>query len=269
LFIADAVVKLFEQDVYVETLKHDSIGFYSSQTKAVAGKEYTITVEKDNFPIATAFYSFKSIPDVNITNFEMNIIADTIFSYDYPEPGEIQLFHVKTEIDIELFDNPDEENYYALSLYTEKQDIEQVSVWNESENNYDDYFRLREFDKYQISASLKDTPENEAIFKSGFYISEHFSNNHFFVISDKYFNGYKKDLRYISYNHTTVINDIDFVFKSIPKSFILYRETLDLYYDIDGNPYTEPVNVLSNIENGLGFACGISCARETINVILV
>lgn len=54
------------------------------------------------------------------------------------------------------------------------------------------------------------------------------------------------------------------IVKSINEELFKYRKSLQLYGETNGNPFGEPVQVYSNIENGIGIFSGYSEATKTI-----
>lgn len=92
-----------------------------------------------------------------------------------------------------------------------------------------------------------------------------YSENVFQVFSDDVIDGETYTLRYVvdmSYSTTSNVYDIDtaagsFVqavinLRSIPKDLYLYYSTLDAFFWNDDSPFAEPVQVFSNVKNGVG-----------------
>ena len=58
------------------------------------------------------------------------------------------------------------------------------------------------------------------------------------------------------YDWSYKISGIRIYLHNISKSYYYYRTSLELYQNTSGNPFAQPVQVYSNIENGFGIFAG-------------
>ena len=102
-----------------------------------------------------------------------------------------------------------------------------------------------------------------------------YTENMFQVFSDDIIDGQKYSLRYVvemSYRSSSTVYDIDtaagnFIqalinLRSIPKDLYLYYSTLDAFYWNDESPFAEPVQIFSNVDNGVGIVAAYRNAKK-------
>jgi hypothetical protein len=262
LFVTDATVNLYDGENFLEIMKHDSLGYYSSNHYAQGGHEYSIEVEKDDYPIATAYLDYSDEPSIEISKFSFES-TDSLFTYDIPVPGGeilLKLFHVN--YDLTLSDNGEKNNYYSFRAMTKYQYVIHNYGYEEEEENelvnlvYDDagvgMLEWSDWEKY-----------NEQYFGQGIMNDPGYA---FRAIDDKIFNGNDETFDFMTSFWTSEIGDFSIVVKSYPESIVKYLESVELYQNAYDNPYSEPVNIYSNIENGIGFVCGIPCSKIEFDI---
>jgi hypothetical protein len=87
------------------------------------------------------------------------------------------------------------------------------------------------------------------------------------LFNDLLFNGQNKSLEIEIPNYNETGNEIGYQWSyktlslrlylhNISKSYYYYRTSLELYQSASGNPFAQPVQVYSNIENGFGVFAG-------------
>lgn len=263
LFVDDAVVKLYDGENYIETLISDSLGFYHSVSVAQGGKLYTISAEKNGFPTVTAKLDFTVMPVFSIKDLQ-KFINDTVYIYDFPEPGgEINLYRVNLIYTLVLHDNGGENNYYSTKTFTENRQIiyhgnpinpqKETHLGDLTYDNVGAYFyNQSDFEKYEEYFHHLNTSNH-----LGFSLD---------VMDDKLFNGKNAEFIYQSFFTTPEIKPVDFIVKSYPDELMKYYSSLQLYVNTINNPYSEPVNVYSNVENGIGFVCGVPSSKINVDI---
>lgn len=265
LLVTDAVVKLYDGESFIETMQHDSLGFYSSSIIAAEGRTYYITAEKEGYPVAKAKLDFVLDLQFSIKDFSV-VLRDTVFQYDLPSPGgEINFTNVKINYSIMLQDNPDEENFYSFDLFAFLREI----VYNHRDNT--------SFEDYEVSVSelyygrtYSYIDRNQGI-DYGPYIKHYgryngFGAFHFDALNDKLFNGSSHTIKFKTGYYTTSVEPVKIKIVSYPTDLIRYYESLDNYQNTYDNPYVEPSNIFCNIENGIGFVCGVPCKTIEVNI---
>lgn len=156
------------------------------------------------------------------------------------------------------FQDPDGRNYYALSITATHKvfDYETLS-YLDSLTTYSVYFNFLERGDGIQSAFVEDGAVT-------YYGSKVF-------FSDDLFSGQIMDVdieigSYSFFDADTVRLDVSLEHVSEP--FYLYAISSGKYDQTAGNPFSEPVSVYTNIENGLGIFSGYSFFRRSVNLIL-
>ena len=95
-----------------------------------------------------------------------------------------------------------------------------------------------------------------------------------YVLSDDLFNGREKTL----YAKISTWQLFDYYYQDLPQSPLyihlysisedLYRFilTYNKYTDALGNPFAEPVNIYSNVKNGLGIFSGVNVSTDSVDL---
>ena len=211
-----------EQNNIVDVLQHDSFGIYSGSSIPQLGERYKIEVEALEY---NSVYAEDYLPnEVSIYN------VDTLTSYLNNEKI--------LDLDIAINDPILEENYYYLKV-------------NVGLNTVDGFYETK---RLQILVnnplyenSGPDKWDNKAIF------------------TDFLFNGDNKICKTaiklpivvndVAYN----LSDLDYLeirLNNLTKSKYLYKKSYDLYENASGNPFAQPIQVYSNITNGIGIFAG-------------
>ncbi len=239
-FIDSAKVQLFENGNYLFDLQNIGAGYYVDLLfYPRAGKEYRVNVSYDKFkPIEGK----TTIPVVTpILNF------DTLSNKNTDEYGGQ---HIQLIGEITYQDTPDKSNYYQLSC--------KVSYLDANNNIY------------TYDQAIWPTEENDRFF-DGY-------NNGSLLWSDKITNGKEVSFKFVYYdtyeyqkksNRAEESARFVFYFKSISKEYYTYLKSMDVYFETGGgdNPFSEPVVIYSNVENGYGIIGGYS--QDTTSIKLV
>lgn len=238
--ITDAIVQLYKNNELLDTLQYFSdcdcytvSGMFYPQ--AQAGDKYSLKVEREGFETVTASTSIPS--KVLITD---TLITPIAYINEFNCPI--------SEVQISFTDPIDEINYYELAI-------------TEGGINYDDYENY-----YEIST-------NATIITSQSYYPDlirfdvHYPK--FLLFSDENINGQPTTLA-LYYDAPHIFDSIHF----IPTHYITIhlRNVTKEYYDFKTSSIQqdyakredflygmgEPVNVISNIENGFGVFAGFN-----------
>ncbi len=266
LFVSDAIVKLYKEEEYIETMTHDSMGFYSSQNLAIGGHNYKIKVEKEGYPVAVANLEFKNIDNVTIKNVSYTL-ADSTYVYDRPEPGEILLYYVKIDFELDINDNPNLKDYYCPMVECEQQYVSQNTMWHDN-NESETWIELSEL-RHGLINTYSEVYSNFAmqdqIYSLSFEGFDKYYRGYHRLLSDELFNGQSITLQLNTSFHTPELKDISILSFWFSGSIVEYKESIKLYQTVNDNPYTEPVNIYSNIENGIGFVCGVGVVKQIVS----
>lgn len=182
-----------------------------------AGEAYTISVNHPDFPTATA--------TINMPH------AARIISFTHEPNGTIdEEGYEVDEFTIEVEDLSPEVNYYVFEI------AERTRYINGTDTTY----------VYDPVSSLV---SRDPLVRKGYSdrIYEGLP-----MISDATFNGQTYQLQLYTYDKPTIGNELVIQCYSVNKARFDYLASLLSYLDNKDNPFSEPVNVISNIQNGLG-----------------
>ena len=257
--VTDATVKLFINGVFNQEMEHVSDGIYESDFKPVSGERIHLEISAPGFdpvesevlvPEKTSIISIDttislsdSYPMLNGNYYgsgsNSTIIYDTIGYY----------YNNEYNITMNFKDPSEEVNYYRLAVMAKK--------------TFDDGTINESYSFFEFTdiVSGNSTANENSIFDF------QSTNNTYNVFSDELFNGNEYPLKFkvnqsvINYkpgfegqgyyerNPEKVELLIDL--QSVSKSYYLYMKTLSSYTG-ESNFFSEPVQIHSNIEGGIG-----------------
>ena len=237
--ITGATVRLFEEDRLIGTLEALNVpdhfaensgedgGYYGLDYRPTPGVEYRLEAEKDGY---TSVQATDRLPE-NAPRFEVVSIEQHEFS--------------DTEIEVKIFDEPGRD-YYEVLVYLSLNIIEGTYNENTQEWEIDSIWRRTE--------SVRLYTENIAV-------EEHNTS----IFSDRLFDGraYELDLEggfYVDQNPNINIGDMDIDLdpvltievRKVSEAYFNFINTSALQRWVDGDPFAEPVQAFSNVENGRG-----------------
>jgi len=214
----------------------DEFAVYTSTSKTVENKVYTLEVSANGFPGVKSRFQVPRRVMIDAVEFgEPNLVSSEYYSY--------------SEVNGSIFfqDPPNEKNYYLMEVYAQlKQYLYQ----------YDESTRetIIVDSSYYYNAIYLTSPDPSIINIGVDDIDDHL------LINDNLIDGNEVKL-----NFTAEINagfDINgrkiapeklVVFlKHISEDYYNYLLTYENYLYASGNPFAEPVQIASNIQNGLG-----------------
>ncbi len=162
--------------------------------------------------------------------------------------------NTEDEVKIKFIDNASEVNYYIFK-------IKKPNYSNGAQVQYDNIFCIKSNDVDIDRTSNGDpTDVNSCIDRE-------------FLMTDKNFNGSTKTITLFidSYNLAEFTNTFNqrkyksiIEINSISKNYYNYRRSIQTYRDNEDNPFSEPVLVYSNVNNGYGIFSSFTVGRDTI-----
>ena len=233
LNIEDAEVKILDNNGnIVDVLNHINNGFYMGQTYPEENKTYNLEVKHPNYSNIT---SLDSLPaPININSIDTTTVMD-------PISGD------RIQINLNFDDPSSFQNYYLLETYA-------VS----------EYILVEGIDtlEHEIDTAQQYMILTDVVFQNG---GSPWRDQGLF--NDLLFNGQNKVLEFEipfydesgyedGYDWSYKISGIRIYLHNISKSYYYYRTSLELYQNTSGNPFAQPVQVYSNIENGFGIFAG-------------
>lgn len=231
--IGDAVVTI--KDVngdIIENLNYVDNGFYVGQTFPQENQTYTLQVNHSNFANITSSDSLPS--PITINSVDTSTIVD-------PINGD------RLQITLDFDDPESSQNYYLIETYS----VNEYLVIKNSDTT-----------EYELDTTKQYMILTDEVFQNG---GSPWREQGLF--NDILFNGQNKALELeIPYdNWTGIESGYEWSYKTlgvrvylhnISKSYYYYRTSLELYQSASGNPFAQPVQVYSNIENGFGVFAG-------------
>ncbi|UZR94322.1 DUF4249 domain-containing protein [Chondrinema litorale] len=206
-------------------------GYYSAKNEPapVAGEVYTIKVKASGYPEASSTIQLPLPVQVEA----LDIRIPSIYGSNSEQNGAFNITDITGE-----------KNYYIFELYNL---IEQKRAIYDDDYNVIGYDSVAFYEKGELSS-----PDASVINSS----VSGFDNNDFkpyLLINDELFDGSKHEINFKSRIYTvTTENKFTFVLKHISESYYKYLLSYESYDYSEDNPFAEPAQVFSNVENGLG-----------------
>lgn len=239
--VNNASIDIFKNDELIDTIRGvESDGWYHSDQLPEAGENYSINVSTPDFssiisaediapePVPISKVSFTLIDSSFYHNHRQAIIGGEYYT---PVYGRVEgIFNIT------ISDPVARENFYQLSLY--------------AYNPYFDYedSTIAYTEKRQISFTTNDPVAGDD--NNDAYLSD-------LLFSDDFFNGQNYQLKITIMDWDATL-DKEYIIEliSLNKAGYLYRRSVEDYRNSKGDPFSEPVLIYSNIENGFGIFAG-------------
>lgn len=231
--IDDAVVTI--KDVngnVIEVLNHVVNGFYKGQVLPEENTTYILEVNHPNYAKITASDSLPS--PIIINSVDTSTILD-------PINGN------RLRISMNFDDPENNQNYYLLETYS-----------------VNEYLIVENLDtiEYELDTTKQFMVLTDEVFQNG---GSPWRDQGLF--NDLLFNGQNKtlEIEIPNENWSGSEDGYDWSYKTltlrlylhnITISYYYYRTSLELFQNASGNPFAQPVQVYSNIENGFGVFAG-------------
>lgn len=227
--VEDAKVGVYDyNDQLISTLEHIGGGVYRADTSPSPESSYTLKVETVTDPNTFAISQIPVV--VPITSVE--VVSDTS---NFPFMNEEIVMKVN-------FSDPTEKNYYLLKVLHE---------------GY--YIDNRTKDTVNYRSEMNFTPVDPA------YENDYDSRTGM-LFNDNLFNG--KDYRFLMKINPSILMHgnqynawhVDFILFSVSEAYYQYFTSKNLQDYTRGDPFAQPVQVFTNVENGLGIFAGYSAS---------
>lgn len=218
--IDNATVLLLENGTVIDTLQLLGLGFYSGNGVPLAGHTYTMQVSAPGLETITAS---NAAP-----------VPVPLLSVAYDDSAQITVFdETLDKISFSFADAAGSAQFYAVVVYALYPYIDGVdTVWYPS----------------AVSLFTDDVKLNDAIY----YQTE-------LVFSDELFDGETPSFTVFA-NSYEMADSLNYVIKlaTLSEDYYRYVTSLSKYWSAQGNPFSEPVLIHSNVQNGLGVLAGFS-----------
>ncbi len=235
-FITHATAVILEEGRVVAPLYHNGDGFYRSSNghRPVVGTSYTLRVSAPGYEDIEAV---GAIPEPVLVAFTHEITRRSASSADF-------------EVTIRLTDPPDQDNYYYIA-----------AVFSRFVNQGSTSINHLSFHT-EDAAILVESGEALGLNGPGEFGDA--------VFSDALFDGVSHD---VVLEITTPLEDpsvfrgtLEVYLYSVSKTYYDYMTTYNVHEDVRGNPFAEPVQVHTNVQNGFGIFAGFIPYRLEIDL---
>lgn len=234
--LSQATVQLFEDGSLLNQLNYvpDHLVYANGWVNFLEGKRYTLKVQAPGYAAVETTDTMPKRP-ANISYvFKRNarylkVAQDPSMWYD--------------ELKLQFNDDASMKNYYSLRVNYERNDLAEVAQ---------DVFSFGPT-LFSLDPDLDQENADPTDSRNGVFYSKLYFN-------DNNFNGKTKELVvYIPNGNTNSIPDsmasqmvFYFAFEHLSKNAYEYEKTNKLYWENEGNPFSEPVQIKQNVINGVG-----------------
>ncbi|MCD4794886.1 MAG: DUF4249 domain-containing protein [Bacteroidales bacterium] len=248
-FLADADIKLYSNDIFVENLLHVNSGVYISTVVPDISVNYKINVDYDNLKSVNA--------DMILHNPVEIVSVDTVVEVHTNSNGEYgtyQEYEIHYKIKIEDDGNTNDYYFLALSLIQPLYEYDEYGLptfvgyeeINEYFNTNDPAFR--DNNEFTLDGMFGSVFTDELF--NGTQYTVNISTGHFFDDYDRKLDG---EEYLIKVKLLTVTEDI-----------YRYITSYNLNQKTKYDPFAQPVQIYSNIENGLGLFSGYTMDVDSL-----
>lgn len=234
--VENAAVLLYQGEQFLDTIrKNTEDNWYSYDNKLPEqGETYSIEVTSPDF--AAVLHAEDYVPlAVPVSDVSVMIMDSSFYEESYPW-GSFKRGHVEGVFEISIKDPAQAENYYELSVYTHEINYD----WEDSTIVYD-YIR-------EVYVTIDDGAQEDF-----------FSSGNDLLFSDYLFDGQNYKVK-LNFREWDVRPDQEFIIEltSLNRTGYLYKKSITDYEQASGDPFSEPVRIYCNIENGYGIFTGYS-----------
>ncbi len=229
--IPDATAFIYDADNnQVAELLYQGNGLYTDTTSMpIENQEYRIEISAPGFQDISASNAIPSAVPI--------IALDTLTATN--EEGLAIL-----QVDVVIDDPANINNYYLIEMW-----LSGEYQWGGITYEYSDRMEISSNDPYIETTNTFDFDGFENAYN-------------YFLLSDENFDGEDYTLSFSVINWEDVKKDVDLnLFGEIrllnsSEAFYNYRTSYEVYDNANGNPFATPVQVYSNINNGIGIFAG-------------
>ena len=251
LFLTNASVKLYANNTLIEDLIHADSGVYVSNVIPEIGVDYKINVEYDNLKSVNAHIMLQNPAEIISIDTIIELL-DNVYEggESYGDEGLYQQYEIHYEVRIADTGNSNDYYFLALSrlqpIYDYENEIPVITGYEEMIEYYD---------------------SNDPVFRG--------SNNEYTldkmygkVFSDEIFNGkeYNIDISTNYFKDEFQEEPAKIYIKLLTVNSDIYRyiTSFNLNQQSKYDPFAQPVQIYSNIENGLGLFSGYTMDVDSL-----
>jgi hypothetical protein len=236
-----AKLEIFKDGNLMSTLAgaNLSTNYYFPDLKPEPGHSYKLVASMNGYETVSAIADIPVAAEIK--KLSTSVYDTSSFSWN----GSERYYYSKGKLLLEVKDKEGTSNYYKLSMY-----------------KLEYYYSINELGDTIETFTYKNPLQyinNEATHPL-IEFSEEFS----YYFSDQFVDGKNFSIELpINYTGNTPGTNIIVEFSTLSRDYYLFRQSLKKFNESQNNPFSEPIKVYSNIENGYGiFAGGTTTTRE-------
>jgi len=227
--LTDAKLSLFEDGLEVSKGIQKTDGRYLFEYEIKDNSTYKIDISHSVLQDVTMMTSTTTSVPISTIKLLPQEEGQTVFKVNFNDPLN-------------------EANYYLLSATYYGKDY----VWETGDVYYHDRFMYYNLELLQ--GQEKDLPYFEGNGMSGY------------AFSDTFFDGTNFTLKVVSYDYFPENTPLKFHLHSLSEEYYNYIYSRNLYQMNQGNPFSQPVQVFSNVEKGIGIFGSYSTSTDSISI---
>ena len=248
----DAVVKVFEKDIPIETLRYNEVSKrYTGTGKPLAGKEYKITIEKNGYlPIEATSVIEPSPKVLNVSIVKDSLIKDRAFAT------------------VTFSDQAGVKNFYRLVVANEDEFEKRPSWAINNPNSSGSGWIGSTYIDYSLGIRSNDPNLSWHNQSSSAGVFDDVPNNIFNIFNDELIEGktYSLTFSYSLSRYPEAKNNTLIYLQSMTIELYMYLKSLSAQYYFGDDPLLEPIQVYSNVKNGGGILGGYNSSKFSISV---
>ena len=248
---------------HTERMKYIGNGNYTTDYIFKTSDRVEIKATVAGFPAVSAIASIPSKPQIGEITTEKNYSESKLQLWNYDGPIDIGVaVYQDVKFKLPITDDGKDKNYYRLVV---------LKVEHYSQNIQQSY--LSYFTDAVFDADIADD----------FFGMEGQSNG-YDIFSDVLFNGSTYNLTFNDYNlkEVTLLPEYEeykeyeypipdrvvyhIEVQQLSYEYFMYLKTRNAYNNNDENPFMEPIQIFSNIENGTGILGSIAVTKRVVEV---
>ncbi|MBK7173613.1 MAG: DUF4249 domain-containing protein [Bacteroidales bacterium] len=232
--LTQATLELYKDGSLLATQvgANQSNSYYFPDIKPEAGHQYKLVARHNGYETVTAVSDIPLAAEIKKLSTTVHDTSSWEWTYG------IRYFFSKGKLLLDLKDAPETGNYYKLSMYM----LDTSYSFNEYGDTVGIYIYKNSLQNFGNEAT------NPLI---------EFTEGESYYFSDQYVNGQEFSIELpITYSGDTPGVDIFVELSTLSKDYFLFRKSLIKYNESQNNPFSEPIKIYTNIENGYGIFAG-------------
>ncbi len=251
--LENADVKLFKNDEFAENLQYSDSGFFYSVLKPEINSNYKITVDYENLKSVNAGISLYTPPVIKKVD---TILQTEIYDYGDGYADTTYMIHFELQFD----DPATSSDYYFLSVSQLAPffDYTDTSIVFAGYEEYSVYFDTND------PVLSKDNNEFYLDRMNGKVFSDELFNGNSYTLSFTANYQNYRDIYYKNNDASQYPSMIVLKLLKVTEAIYNYIFSYNLNQQTEFDPFAQPVQVYSNVENGLGLVSGYTMTTDTI-----